>query len=110
MPYSEIRPFGGQYKLEFWLSSVPSKRAIYDAGHENSGVFWESVASFLAPGVVRHVELASVHPTFNAYGDRAQLQKLQATLEPLLGDGNAIVNVIRRAEANGTPLTYFRYT
>lgn len=110
MPYSEIRLFGGRWELSFWLSRLPSKNAIYAAGHENSGVFWESVAWFLLPGVARTLELSSIYPTFNAYGDREQLRKLQEVLEPLLGDGNAIVGVIRRAEANGTPLTYFRYT
>jgi len=101
MAYSTIRDIDGDHSLSFYCGELPADEAVSAAGHEPNGYFWDGVATLLAPEVVARLELDSEAGMFSAFGDRDDLARLQAILEPVLASPEAVRAAIERAEADG---------
>lgn len=87
--------------LTFACGSLPADAAVFAAGHEPNGYFWEGVAQYLAAGLVSQVELDSEAGMFCARGNRALLGQLGEELEGYLDDPERIAGLITEAEASG---------
>ncbi|WP_370288194.1 Imm51 family immunity protein [Nocardioides sp.] len=99
MTLSEVREIEGEFSLTFYCGELPADAAIAAAGHEPNGYFWEGVAEFIGGDLVKQMELDSEGGMFCAVGEQADLTAMQSLLEPLLTNGNAVLDVIARAEA-----------
>ncbi|HEY8455842.1 MAG TPA: Imm51 family immunity protein [Actinopolymorphaceae bacterium] len=101
MAYSEIQDIDGEYSLTFACGELPADAAIADAGHEPNGYFWEGIAEFVGGDLFEQLEMDSEAGMFCARGEKDDLVALQSLLEPLLANGDAVRDVIRRAEGAG---------
>lgn len=98
---SQILDGGGDYTLTFYCDDLPADEAISACGHEPNGYFWEGVAAYLDPTLAARLELDSEAGMFSAAGARADLEWLQAKLEPLLSGEGDIRALITGAERDG---------
>jgi hypothetical protein len=96
-----IHKIDGEHSLTFYCGELPADAAVVAAGHEPNGYFWEGVATFLASDIVAGLELDSEAGMFCAVGPRTDLERLRGVIEPVLGDGTAMVGVIQEAHAEG---------
>jgi len=87
--------------LTFECGNLPADVAVFAAGHEPNGYFWEEVLQYLAGGLLSQVELDPEAGLFCAIGDRAVLGRLREELERYLDDPKSIARLIREAEASG---------
>src|SRR5688500_9089866 len=87
--------------LTFYCGDLPADAAIMEVGHEPNGYFWEGIATYLHPALAARVELSSEGGMFAAYGERPDLEQLQAVMAPHLTDADAVMALIRRAESEG---------
>lgn len=101
MTASEVLEIDGEFSLTFYCGGLPADAAIAAAGHEPNGYFWEGVAEFISGGLLENIELDSEAGMFCAVGEKADLTALQSLLEPLLTDGDAVLDVIARARSAG---------
>lgn len=101
MTHSRIDDIEGTWYLSFDCGDLPVDRTVQAMGHEPNGYFWEGVATLVAPEVVERLELDSEGQMFSASGDRADLQALQALIEPVLDSPERIRQLITQAEADG---------
>lgn len=101
MAISNILDISGTCSLTFYCGELPADGAVAAAGHEPNGYFWEGVATLVAPDLAIRLELDSEAGMFCANGERADLERLQVLLEPLLESPDAIRTVIERADAEG---------
>ena len=83
--------------LTFACVNLPVNSAIIDAGHEPNGYFWEDVARFVAPDLVKGLDLDSEADVFRAYGPRADLERLHTMVEPLLTNPQALGVLLEQA-------------
>lgn len=104
MALSQILDAGGRQSLVFYCGDLPADEAAVGAGYEPNGYFWEAVARFLAPDLVAAVELDSEGGMFDAVGDRADIERLQDAIEPVLASREAIRVLIDSAESVGFQL------
>lgn len=99
--HSQILDVAGDDTLTFYCGELPADEVISSTGHEPNGYFWEGVAAYLDPALAARLELDSEGGMFSAAGTRADLEALQARLEPLLSGEEDIRALIARAEADG---------
>lgn len=93
--------FDGSYSMTF-KCGTPADEAVYSAGHEPNGYFWEGVAQLListeAQVVSGKVEYDSEGSMFCALSDdKAALDALSALLAPVISDSKQMAIVIARA-------------
>lgn len=91
----------GSSSLTFECGDLPADPAVFAAGHEPNGYFWEGVVQYLAGGLLSQVELDPEAGLFCARGDSAVLGQLRAALEGYLDDPESITRLFREAEASG---------
>jgi hypothetical protein len=91
----------GSASLTFGCGDLPADAAVFAAGHEPNGYFWEGVVEYLAGGQALQVELDCEAGMFCARGDRVLLGQLRDELEGYLDDPDRIAQLIREAEASG---------
>jgi hypothetical protein len=91
----------GSSSLIFGCGDLPVDAAIFAAGHEPNGYFWEGVVEYLTTGRSLAVELDCEAGMFCARGERAQLDQLRGELEGYLDDPEKIGQLIAEAEAAG---------
>jgi hypothetical protein len=99
--HTQILDVRGTDTLTFYCGELPADAAISATGHEPNGYFWEGVAAYLDQALAARLELDSEAGMFSASGSRADLEDLQAKLEPLLSGQQDIRGLITRAEADG---------
>jgi Immunity protein 51 len=92
---------GGSTSLTFECGDLPADAAVFAAGHDPNGYFWEGVAQYVAGGLLSEVELDPEAGMFCARGDRAVLGQLREELERYLYDPDKVAHLIREAEASG---------
>jgi len=92
---------GGSFSLTFGCGELPADVAIFAAGHEPNGYFWEGVVEYLDGSLASQVELDSEAGSFYARGDRALLGQLSELLEAYLDSPEMIARLIRQAETSG---------
>jgi hypothetical protein len=100
-PHSHVVDVDGDDTLTFYCGELPADEVISATGHEPNGYFWEGAATYLDPTLAARLELDSEAGMFSAAGARADLETLQAKLEPLLSGEEDIRALISRAEADG---------
>jgi len=59
----------GSCSLTFACGNLPADVAVFAAGHEPNGYFWEGVAEYLAGGLLAQLELDPEADLFCARGD-----------------------------------------
>jgi len=91
----------GSFSLTFDCGDLPADAAIFAAGHEPNGYFWEGVVEYLTRGRELPVELDCEAGMFCATGDRDHLGQLREELEAYLDDPEKTARLIREAEAAG---------
>ena len=91
----------GSSSLTFECGDLPADAAVFAAGHEPNGYFWEGVAEYLAGRLVSQLELDSEAGLFCATGDRALLSQLREELDGYLQNPEMVARLIREAEAAG---------
>jgi hypothetical protein len=91
----------GSASLTFACGELPADAAVFAAGHEPNGYFWEGVADYVAPGLAAQVEFDCEAGMFCARGDRALLGRLRDELEGYLDDPGRIAELVGQAEASG---------
>ncbi len=91
----------GSSSLTFACGELPADAAIFAAGHEPNGYFWEGVVEYLAGSLLSRIELDPEAGMFCARGDRALLAQLREELAGYLDDPERIARLIREAEASG---------
>lgn len=91
----------GSSSLTFKCGGLPADAAVFAAGHEPNGYFWEGVVRYLAGGLLPQVELDPEAGMFCVRGDRAVLGQLRGELEGYLDDPASIARLIREAQASG---------
>jgi hypothetical protein len=91
----------GSSSLTFACGDLPADAAIFAAGHEPNGYFWEGVVEYLTRGRALQVELDPEAGMFCARGNRDDLGQLREELEGYLDDPEKIAQLIRDAEAAG---------
>ncbi|WCZ36115.1 hypothetical protein CHEID_02770 [Corynebacterium heidelbergense] len=101
MAYSQILATDELTSLFFECGELPTDEAVFEAGHEPNGYFWQGVAKVVAPEVCEKLEMDSEAGMFSASGSRADLEALQSKLEPVLGDPEAVRKAIEKGEAEG---------
>ena len=99
--HMEIIDVAGSSSLMFECGDLPADVAVFAAGHEPNGYFWEGVVQYLAGGLLSQVELDPEAGLFCARGDRAVLGQLREELERYLDDPEGVARLIREAEASG---------
>lgn len=99
--HTQILDVRGTDTLTFYCGELPADAAISATGHEPNGYFWEGVAAYLDQALAARLELDSEAGMFSASGSRADLEDLQAKLEPLLSGQQDIRGLMTRAEADG---------
>ena len=99
--WSSIHEIGRRYSLTFYCEDLPTEEAAEAAGRNPNGYFWEGVATFAFPDLVKRVELDSEAGMFSADGTNEDLQQLQDGLEPLLNDPEKLTELLTLAEAAG---------
>jgi hypothetical protein len=91
----------GSSSLTFACGLLPAEAAVFAAGHEPNGYFWEEVVQYLAAGLLPRIELDSEAGMFCARGDRALLGQLREVLKGYLDNPEKIARLIKEAEASG---------
>lgn len=99
--HMHLTDVGGSTSLTFECGDLPADAAVFAAGHEPNGYFWEGVAQYVAGGLISEVELDPEARMFCARGDRAVLGQLREKLEWYLDDPDKVAQLIREAEASG---------
>ncbi len=98
---SSIHKSGREFSLTFYCENLPPDDAAVAAGRNPNGYFWEGVASFAFPDLVKRVELDSEAGMFAAVGANADLQRLQDGIELLLANPERLAELLIRADAAG---------
>ena len=98
---STIHTIGREHSLTFYCEDLPTDEAAEAAGRNPNGYFWEGVATFAFPDLVKRVELDSEAGMFSAVGTIEDLQHLQEGLEPLLNDPEKLTRRLAQAHAAG---------
>jgi hypothetical protein len=84
---------------------MPADDAVFAAGHEPNGPFWDGVATWLMrtrmPGLQLRVEFNSEAGMFCAYGDRAALERLGTAMAEVARDPARATALISEAESAG---------
>lgn len=101
MTHSKVLDNGGEFSLTFYCGELPADEAVFAAGHEPNGYFWEGVATFIAPEIAARLDLDSEGGMFCASGSKADCEALQAVINPLLNGEQSISGLIARAEQSG---------
>ena len=101
MSHSRIFEIDDLILLNFYCGELPADPSIAAAGHEPNGYFWEGVTELVAPEIMGRVELDSEAGMFSASGSAADLEKLQAVLEPIISSPDMVAEVIVRAHTEG---------
>lgn len=101
MAYSKLLELDGGFSLVFYCGELPADPAVFEAGHEPNGYFWEGVAGFIAPELVAGLDLDSEGGMFSVSGSKAECEALQTKLEPLLANPHEIATLLERAHAEG---------
>ncbi|TQS44683.1 Imm51 family immunity protein [Cryptosporangium phraense] len=96
----------GNFSLLLDAGATPADGAVFDAGHEPNGYFWEGVARFLvgteAPGLKDRFAYDPEGSMFCAYGaDREALEDLGMLLDEIAADPARMHDLITAAEADG---------
>jgi hypothetical protein len=91
----------GSFSLTFGCGELPADAAIFAAGHEPNGYFWEGVVEYLDGSLASRVELDSEAGSFYARGDRQLLAQLRELLAVYLDNPEMIARLIREAETSG---------
>lgn len=91
----------GSSSLIFGCGDLPVDAAIFAAGHEPNGYFWEGVVEYLTTGRALAIELDCEAGMFCARGTHALLDQLRGELEEYLDDPGKIARLIADAEAAG---------
>lgn len=99
--HSNIHRIGRVASLTFYCDDLPAEDAALAAGRNPNGYFWEGVASFAFPDLVKRMELDSEAGMFSAVGAEEDLQRLQHEIEPLLADPAKLQELLTRADAEG---------
>lgn len=99
--HMRLTDVAGLSSLTFACGGLPADVAVFAAGHEPNGPFWEGVVEYLSAGTPLQVELDCEADMFCARGDRALLGQLREELEGYLDDPERIARLIREAEASG---------
>lgn len=81
----------------------PATEAIAETGHRPDGRFWVGLVRYGFPQASQ-LELDETPEMFSATGDRAILETLAPWLNTYLTDPDRIIELIRRAEADGAAL------
>jgi hypothetical protein len=89
--------FAGSSSLTFSCGDLPADAAVFAAGHEPNGHFWDGVVQYLAAGLLSQVELDSEAGMFCAGGDRVLLGQLREVLAGYLVNPGKIAQLIREA-------------
>jgi len=92
---------GREYSLTFYCEDLPTDNAAVAAGRNPNGYFWEGVATFAFPALVKRLELDSEAGMFSAVGTNRDLKRLQKGIEPLLNDPGKLTELLTQAEAAG---------
>jgi hypothetical protein len=99
--HARLFAIDGLYSLTFMCGDLPADAAIFAAGHEPNGYFWEGVVEYLTRDRPLQVELDPEAGAFFARGDRGVLDQLREELEGYLDDPARIARLFREAEAAG---------
>jgi hypothetical protein len=97
----KLTDIGGSSRLTFGCGGLPADAAVFAAGHEPNGYFWEGVAEYLTRDMPPQVEFDCEAGMFCATGDRAALGQLRERLQEYLDDPEMTAQLIRDAEASG---------
>lgn len=99
-PYSHLTKSDNEYVLTMACGGLPVDSAVFEAGHEPNGYFWEAVVTFSAPDLAQRVELVSEAGAFVANCSKRDLSKVQARLDAMVLDPVGVSALIRAAEAS----------
>lgn len=102
--FSRLSEGDGDWQLAFRCGDLPADAAVVGAGHEPNGSFWDRIAAIVAPDLVDRLDFDSEAGMFCAYGDRLDLERLQAALEPVLASPDEAARLLSQAEAGGATL------
>lgn len=97
---SALRDSEDGASLTFDPLSLPTLEVLEEAGVDSTGDVWTDLIGRLWPELTRRLELDPETELFAAYGSQEDLHQLQAHLEPLLTDGDALTRALKGIPLN----------
>jgi hypothetical protein len=82
--HATIGDIDGAQVPYFSCENLPADDAVFQAGHEPNGVFWEGVARYLAPAIFERLDSDPGAGMFSVSGSLSNLEALQRLLEPIM--------------------------